>query len=967
MNSKRLFSSYFDTIDGIFEASDKVVILFDARKFRIQHVNNKFEEFYNIRKDFVNDRKVFDFIPYSKDELIDIIVNIVNGQKYESQVVNIKGKKVTTSIIKLASPGSSDDIFAMLFKPADEMTIEYLHYKDIAEKQNFLISSLTRTYRKMYFIDLKNSNYDIYRITSGKISIEELKEDRKINSSLFAKLSSFVRDEDKEKVQVFLDLSTLKERLKGRYKINIEFESKFDGWIRIGFISCERNVFDEVQTAIFTYRQINDDKKKEISMQNAVKEAIDTSTAVKSIRSEFLTKIDNNIISPLTSILALASQAKSSINESNDDVKQALSKIMDASQKLTKTFTEIVDMSKIESGDVRFKREEIDLGELFTNLVISQKKNIFERRHKITIKNSNVMHDLIYGDKLKLQQIFNNIFDNAIRYTQDEGEIEISIVEKKIQENKIGEYTITFQDNGIGMKEDFIMKALEPFEREERPQVQVLDGEGLGLAIANSYVQKMGGKIKIKSELASGTKVIVTIYAEICNKIYPQYNDFSDTRILFISNNSSQVSDVMATLSSMNIKAHAASNERSAIMQLKEAEKKGIMFSFIICDWQTPTMNGVNVIKKIREAIPFELPKVIFAHYEIESIASEANEVGVNDFVTLPLFRNRIYELMNKLSGKKANEKNNDIRQDKNLKGKKVLIVEDNGLNREILKEFLQMYGIDIYEARDGKEALDMFLKSDDYFYDLVLMDIQMPIMNGYESTMSIRSSEREDGKRIPIIAMSASAFADDINASLIAGMNEHVAKPLNFSSLHNSIEKWFNGDYAARKNLELKARSDSFTDVLNKVATFESIHKYVTKPDVPLSAMLVLDLDHFKNVNDEYGHKEGDQVIYQTTKVICRYFRDNDIIGRFGGDEFIIFMKDIGTKEIAIKRANDVINAIEKEFKGKYSNFELTACVGLAFVDKTMDEDTLFVNADHALYKAKNNGRNQVSYIDAE
>lgn len=965
MISKRLFANYYDTIDELLDASGKVVIIFDARRFLIQYVNTQFVNFYRVSKEEALDSFIFKYISLSKDELIDIIVSIVNKHRFKNQIITVEGKKVKAEILKISIPSTSDDLFGLIFEGIEENDLENSHFENIIKTQSGIIKTFINSYKKVYYINLKTRKY--FKFSDELLSTYNYSLVKTLRGSFFDKVAAYVSVEDKDRLYEFLNIDNVRKRLKKENKINEEFESQFDGWVRIGFIACNRDILGEVEDVLFTFRIINETKRKEIELRNEFKEALDESKQKSDVKSVFLSKIGGDIISPLNSIIGMASLAKTNVNDVNN-VNGALAKIIESSQKLTKTFTEIIDMAKIETGNINFAREEINVSELFTNVINSNKNSIIERKHWVTVKCSNLKHEFIFGDKMKIQQILSNIIDNAIKYTQDNGSIVIMISERESYvDSNVSEYVISIQDDGIGMSEEFLSIACEPFERENRPQVLATNGEGLGLSLASSYIQKLGGKINISSKIASGTKVTITLPIEICDKEYATFENKDNVKVLLISDNISQVNDVLNNFEMMNINATVATSVRSASMQLKEAMKKGSPYNYIICAWQTPTMSGVETIEKIRSFVDFELPKVAFAHYELERISEEANRVGVNTFVNLPLFKSRIHEVLNSLAGIDTASSIDQLKRkrDSKLKGKRVLIVEDNELNREILSDYLQMYGINVYEACDGREAVESFIKSEEFYYDLILMDIQMPVMNGYEATMSIRSLEREDGKRIPIIAMSASSFAEDINASILAGMNEHIGKPLNFTLFHEMIEKWFVGEYASRKNLELRLKSDSFTNVLNKVATFESIRKYLSQTQVPLSAMMIIDLDNFKKVNDNYGHNVGDAVIVETTKILSECFRGDDVIGRFGGDEFIIFMKNIGRIEIAIERANKVNAAIDKHFDGRFLGFKLTTCVGIAFVNKSIDEDKLFVQADHALYRAKKNGKNQVVYVD--
>lgn len=956
-----LFKDYSGAIKTLLNSFKRIVIVFDGKSHDVICVNNQFYDYYSSKEDEVIGKPVSDFISYDGKKLDDILLEASSGHEFvESKYSLILDYNVIVTIKKFDYPGHND--FIALIEPilnTEKLALEKANER--IEKELEMVQAFFYTYREVYYIDLDTLKY--LHLTSENIRQSDFEFEGYISQRNKDMLVDYANDEYKAKVSAFLDFSTLKERLKGRVKINEEFVNGVEGWCRIGFIVCSFDEHGDPSRVLFTFRTINEAKAKEIKFQEAVKDAYKSAKKANDIKTEFLSRMGHDIRTPLNSIIGMALMAKSNIDD-KEKLEASLTKIVDTSNQLTSLFSEVLDMSKIEAGNITFARDEIDLAELFTNLIHNNRDEIYSRGHCITFNISNIEHEFILGDKTRLQQTLNNVLQNSIRYTQDHGKIDITVNEKKdVNNSKIVSYEIIIEDNGIGMSEEFLERALEPFERENRPQVLAHDGAGLGLAIANSFAVKMGGNIKIKSKIAMGTKVIVTIFAEVIEKYRKAYENMKDIKVLIVDDNRAQVRDVIASFNKCGAKAMGCSSAQEAIKILKENEKDK-PFDVVLITWYTPSFTGPDVIATIRNEKGITLPKLGVMYYDIDSIKHEAKEIGIDNIFVLPLTKGRINTAINKLSG--GNEETTEfysLRKEKQLKGKKVLIVEDNSLNREILREFLEMRGIDIYEASDGKEAVNAFLQSEDYFYDLILMDIQMPIMNGYQATMAIRGSGRDDGKHLPIIAMTASTFADDINASMIAGMDEHIGKPLNFNTLHHSLEKWFNGEYASRKLLELKAETDSFTNVLNKTATFDRIRKYLQQDNVPLSAMMIVDLDNFKNVNDKYGHAEGDQVIKETTYTIKELFRENDIIGRFGGDEFIIFMKNISSQEIALERANAIVSAIAKKFVNKYKHVNVTASVGVAFTNKPMSEDKLFVMADQALYRAKNSGKNKISY----
>ena len=386
--------------------------------------------------------------------------------------------------------------------------------------------------------------------------------------------------------------------------------------------------------------------------------------------------------------------------------------------------------------------------------------------------------------------------NNAVKYTPNGGKIHLFISEKSTNKPRIGCYEFIFEDNGIGMTEDFLEHIFEPFARAKNDvRVDKIQGTGLGMPITRNIIQMMNGDIKVESKLNKGTKITVTFFLKLKNKDERiDYDKLVDLPVLVVDDD--EISCVYACdmLNEIGIKGEWVLTGKDAIQTIAEHNNNGNDFFAVILDWKMPEMDGIEITRKIRKIVGKSMPIIIISAYDWSDIELEARAAGANAFISKPLFKSRVVHLFNELVGSdNQNDKASGLDEfsDEDFSGKRALLVEDNELNAEIAGEILQMAGFDIEYAKDGKQAVDIMTNIDDNYFSVIFMDIQMPVMNGYEAARAIRSLPGDYAKSVPIIAMTANAFAEDVAAAKNAGMNEHIAKPLDFGQLLKALRKW--------------------------------------------------------------------------------------------------------------------------------------------------------------------------------
>ena len=494
----------------------------------------------------------------------------------------------------------------------------------------------------------------------------------------------------------------------------------------------------------------------------------------------------------MNAIVGLTAIAGANI-ESQDRVIECLSKITKSSRHLLGLINEVLDMARIESGKMTLAQEDFNLPDLVDNLITLTKPVIDEHKHNLDIHINHIEHESVCGDSLRIQQVFVNLMSNAVKYTPDGGNITFSIEEKPNGFSELGCYEFTIEDNGIGMSPEFQKIMFDPFSRADDHRTTRVQGTGLGMAISRNIVNLMNGNIKVESTLHKGTKITVTIYLELQEKEKEQDRNLMNLPVLVVDDDKTCCESTVATLKEIGITGEWVLSGREAVERCYAHHELKNDYFAVILDWKMPDMDGIETARQIRKRIGKETTIIVLTSYEFSEIEEEAKAAGVDAFIAKPLFRSRLTATLRQFtSGRKEKTARNylDELSEADYTGKRILLVEDNELNREIAVEILQMTGAEVETAENGKIAVEKVEASPEGLYDLVFMDIQMPVMNGYEATAAIRSLPGEQGK-LPIVAMTANAFAEDVQLAKNTGMNGHIAKPLDMNKLNNVLENW--------------------------------------------------------------------------------------------------------------------------------------------------------------------------------
>lgn len=658
-------------------------------------------------------------------------------------------------------------------------------------EMSYVISGTTKFFDRFILVDLKNKTYQYLANTYPEAGSIPSEGDYGQLAGYYASLPTDA--DEKTRVGEELKIENIQKAL-GSHTASLSCEYCIehpDGekWEGLTIICLEREN-DIASQVLFTRQDVTETKINEIRKNIALREAFKAAEAANQAKSDFLSHMSHDIRTPMNAIMGMTALAALHVDDT-EKVSDCLNKITTSSRHLLGLINQVLDMSKIESGKLVLTEEEFNLSETINNLITIIFPHIKEKNQNLDTSQINIKHERVIGDSQRLQQVFVNIMGNAVKFTPEGGNISIAINEKPSKNSGNALYEFVFTDTGIGIEKEFIDQMFEPFSRAENNHVRRVEGTGLGMPIANNIVHMMNGNIQVKSEPGKGSEFTITVYLRLCDEENENLEKLADLPVLVVDDEQYACENACEILNSIGMIAHWVTDGDSAIKTLLDAKEKGDDYAVVILDWKMPGKDGLETTREIREKVGLDIPIVILSAYDWSVIEQEARIAGVNDFIAKPLFKSRlIYVLKNVVENKVEPVKEKQLPENK-YEGKRVLLVEDNELNREIAQELLEMTGFSVETACDGMEAVQTFTNSAENYYDLILMDIQMPNMDGNEASKAIRALERPDAKTTPIIAMSANAFTDDIIKAKKSGMNAHVAKPIELSKMMETIDAW--------------------------------------------------------------------------------------------------------------------------------------------------------------------------------
>ena len=554
-----------------------------------------------------------------------------------------------------------------------------------------------------------------------------------------------------------------------------ELKTSSVDWLLIGFVSAGLLLLFAFD---FAYMQMFNRKLKGMAVK---------AEAANRAKTEFLSTMSHDIRTPMNAIIGLTTLAEKRLDDP-ETVGQNLRKIRQSSNHLLTLINDILDISKVESGKLKLSPLTFSIVETVENLVNISQPMIKEKNIDFSFHINQMEKEYLYTDQLRLNQIYINILSNALKYTEPGGRVTVDLREEKSDVPGCVRLSYTVADTGIGMSPEFMATMYQPFSRQIDSRVNSIQGTGLGLAITKQMVDLLGGTIDCQSEQGKGTTFTVVLDIPVADR---QRDDMTldPIDVLIVDDDEILLQTAAATLESLGATVETAQNGLEALGMVRQRHLSGRDYGVVIVDWKMPETDGVETVRRIRAEVDENIPILLISAYDWSDIEDRAKEAGANGFVSKPLFRSTLYDKINDLIGKESKSQEPEDNYS-DLQGMHILVAEDNDINWEIISALLSMFGITADRAENGRICLDMMRTAAEGSYELIFMDIQMPEMNGLDATRAIRSLENPWAASIPIVAMTADAFSENVTECLEAGMNGHIAKPVDIKLVIKEIRR---------------------------------------------------------------------------------------------------------------------------------------------------------------------------------
>ena len=536
------------------------------------------------------------------------------------------------------------------------------------------------------------------------------------------------------------------------------------------------------------------DRTADRKMNQALSDAVSAAETANRAKSTFLSNMSHDIRTPMNAIIGFTTLAVSNI-ENKEKVRDYLGKILASSNHLLSLINDILDMSRIESGKIHLEETKVNLSDLLHDLKTIISGQIHAKQLELYMDAMDVTDEDIYCDKTRLNQVLLNLLSNAIKFTPAGGTVSVRLRQFPSTQKDCAQYEIRVKDNGIGMSQEFAQKIFDPFERERTSTVSKIQGTGLGMAISKNIVNMMGGTIEIQTQKNKGTEFIIRLMFRIQSEQHrvEKITELEGLKALVVDDDFNTCDSVTKMLVKVGMRSEWTLSGKEAVLRAKQSIELGDAFHAYIIDWRLPDMNGIEVTRQIR-SLGNDTPIIILTAYDWSEIEVEAKAAGVTAFCAKPMFMSDLRETLMTALGQKKEQNNDGILPEAgfDFKNKHILLVEDNELNSEIATEILTEYGFIVDTAENGAEALEKVSTSKPGTYDLVLMDVQMPVMNGYEATKRIRELKNPALANISILAMTANAFDEDRKKALESGMDGFLSKPIVIKELVQALKNKF-------------------------------------------------------------------------------------------------------------------------------------------------------------------------------
>ena len=540
------------------------------------------------------------------------------------------------------------------------------------------------------------------------------------------------------------------------------------------------------------YILVMSDRTADKQINQALSDAVAAAETANRAKSTFLSNMSHDIRTPMNAIIGFTTLALSNIDD-KDRVKDYLAKTLASSNHLLSLINDVLDMSRIESGKIHLEEVEVNLSDVLHDLKTIVSGQIYAKQLELYMDATDVTDEDVYCDKTRLNQILLNLLSNAIKFTPAGGTVSVRVRQLAGKVRGCGQYEFRIKDNGIGMSQEFAQKIFEPFERERTSTVSGIQGTGLGMAITKNIVDMMGGTIEVQTAQGKGTEFIIRVpmRAQAEHRPVEKITELEGLKALVVDDDFNTCDSVTKMLVKVGMRAEWTLSGKEAVLRARQSIEMSDVYHAYIIDWRLPDMNGIEVTRQIR-SLHDDTPIIILTAYDWSDIEVEAKAAGVTAFCSKPMFMSDLRETLMSALGQKLTDASQELlpEEDADFKDRHILLVEDNELNREIAQEILREYGFRVDTAENGAVAVEKVRTAAPGSYDLVLMDVQMPVMDGYTATRQIRALEDPALAGIPILAMTANAFDEDRRNAMESGMNGFLSKPIVIGDLVQELHK---------------------------------------------------------------------------------------------------------------------------------------------------------------------------------
>lgn len=671
-----------------------------------------------------------------------------------------------------------------------DVTAQKLQERKNRKRQMGLVQALSIDFTLVCFVEpdtgmlvpVRTDRRELDNIFENKISLKE---------SMEQYIEECVYEEDREMLRHAVSIDTLKEKLSQKQVYSVNYRKKnADQIIYFQMKAVSARTEDGSHGIVLGFRSVDADIRRELEQNTLLEAALSQANRASKAKSLFLSNMSHDIRTPMNAIVGFTNLAITNINHP-EQVAEYLKKIQTSGNHLLSLINDILDMSHIESGKIHLEEKLCSLPEILHGLRNILQADIHAKQLELQIDTVDVVDEAIYCDKLRLNQVLLNLLSNAVKYTGAGGHVSMRITERPGAPTGYANYEFSIKDSGIGMSPEFVEHIFEPFERERNSTISKIQGTGLGMAITKNIVDMMNGSITVTSEQGVGTEFTVSftfrLHAEKKEDLI--LPELKDCKALVVDDDFNTCDSVSYMLGQLGLQAEWTLSGKEAVLRSHQAVMRGTSYSVYIVDWLLPDMNGVEVTRRIRKETGENVPIIVLTAYDWSDIETEAKEAGVTAFCNKPLFLSELSACLQSVLRPKTQEDEAVTEEVRPRHTGRLLLAEDVEMNQELAVELLENAGFSVDVADNGQVAFDLLAKSEPGYYQAVLMDVQMPVMDGYEATKKIRKLENHELASIPIIAMTANAFTEDREEALKSGMNGHIAKPIDVQVLFQTLD----------------------------------------------------------------------------------------------------------------------------------------------------------------------------------